>query len=297
MESNRETWGKPDGTTGGKELSPGNQTPGDTPGGRKINPGSRPDSIYRNIFGRIWAVWGILLFVSTMLVFFIPFLLFSYFRSDPVKTKNFTRFSRVWMAVFLTGVGCPLRIRGKEKFRKGETYIVVCNHNSLMDVPVTSPGIPGGNKTIAKASFAKTPLFGMLYRTGSILVDRKSETSRRDSFARMRGVLDMGLHMCIYPEGTRNKTPDPLKAFHDGAFRLALVTGRPIVPAVIFGSRAAMPANKTFFLWPHRLTMHFLDPVALQPADTLESLKQRVFKLMWDYYAAQLIHPGNNATG
>jgi 1-acyl-sn-glycerol-3-phosphate acyltransferase len=48
----------------------------------------------------------------------------------------------------------------------------------------------------------------MMYRTGSILVDRKSETSRRDSFAKMKEALDMGLHMCIYPEGTRNKTPN-----------------------------------------------------------------------------------------
>jgi 1-acyl-sn-glycerol-3-phosphate acyltransferase len=266
-------------------------------GAKKYSPGGSPDSIFRNSFGRIWAVWGILLFVATMLIFFIPFLLFSYFRADPQKTNNFTRFSRVWMAVFLTGVGCPLSIRGKEKFRKGETYIVVCNHNSLIDVPVTSPGIPGGNKTIAKSSFAKTPLFGMLYRTGSVLVDRKDESSRRDSFSRMKGVLETGLHMCIYPEGTRNKTPDPLKSFHDGAFRLALVTGRAIVPAVIFGSRKAMPANKTFFLWPHPLSMHFLDPVGPQPGDTVDSLKQRVFKLMWDYYAAAPIHPENNATG
>jgi 1-acyl-sn-glycerol-3-phosphate acyltransferase len=240
----------------------------------------------KNIFGRLWAVWGVLLFVSTMLIFFIPFLLFSYFRADPQKTNNFTRFSRVWMAVFLTGVGCPLRVKGKEKFKKGATYIVVCNHNSLIDVPVTSPYIPGGNKTIAKSSFAKTPLFGMMYRTGSVLVDRKSEASRRESFTKMKDVLDMGLHMCIYPEGTRNKTNEPLKPFHDGAFRLALVTGKAIVPAIIFNSRKIMPANKTFFLWPHPLSMHFLDPVAVQPGDTQESLKQRVFKTMWDYYMA-----------
>ena len=69
-------------------------------------------------------------------------------------------------------------------------------------MPVSSPGIPGGNKTIAKAEMAKIPLFGLIYKTGSILVDRKNEKSRRDSFTKMKEVLDMGLHMCIYPEGT-----------------------------------------------------------------------------------------------
>ena len=239
-----------------------------------------------NILARIWAVWGILIFVITMLLFLPPFLLFSYFRSDPQKTHNFVRFARVWMSVFLTLIGCPLRIRGKEKFKKGATYIVVCNHNSLIDVPVTFPFIPGGNKTIGKASFARTPLFGMIYRTGTVLIDRKSETSRRESFTKMKEVLEMGLHMCIYPEGTRNKTPDPLKSFHDGAFRLAIVTGKAIVPAIIFNSRSIMPANKTFFLWPRRLDMHFLDPISVHPGDDAESLKQRVFRVMWDYYSA-----------
>lgn len=236
------------------------------------------------IFGRIWAVWGILLFVITMLIFFIPFLLFSYIRPDPQKTNAFNRISRLWMAVFLTLAGCPLRIRGKEKFKKGKTYIVVCNHNSLMDVPVCTPGIPGGNKTIAKIEFAKTPLFGLFYRTGSVLVDRKSEASRRESFAKMKEALEMGLHMCLYPEGTRNKTDQPLKSFHDGAFRLALATGKEIIPALIFNTKKAMPTDKTFFLRPCRLAMHFLDPVSLQPGDTVESLKNRVFKIMWDYY-------------
>jgi 1-acyl-sn-glycerol-3-phosphate acyltransferase len=240
-----------------------------------------------NILGRIWAVWAILIFVSTMLIFFIPFLLFCYFRRDPEKTNWFNRYSRVWMGVFLPLVGCPMRIRGKEKFVPGKTYIVVCNHNALIDVPVTSPGIPGGNKTIAKIEFAKVPLFGMMYQTGSVIVDRKSETSRRDSFVKMKEALEMGLHMCIYPEGTRNKTSEPLKSFHDGAFRLALTTGKAIIPAIIFHSRIIMPADKPFYLRPHRLAMHFLDPIEPMPGESVESLKQRVFFLMKDYY----LHP------
>jgi 1-acyl-sn-glycerol-3-phosphate acyltransferase len=237
-----------------------------------------------NILGRIWAVWVILIFVLTMLVFMIPFLLFCYFRKDPAKTNWFTRNSRIWMGVFLPLAGCPLRIKGREKFVHGTTYIVVCNHNGLIDVPVTSPGIPGGNKTIAKIEIAKTPLFGMMYRTGSILVDRKSEASRRDSFVKMKEALDMGLHMCIYPEGTRNKTPEPLKSFHDGAFRLSLSTGKEIMPAIIFHSRTIMPADKPFYFRPHRLQMDFLDPIAPAKEDTVESLKQKVFVMMREYY-------------
>lgn len=247
---------------------------------------SSKNNIAWNILGRIWAVWVILIFIATMLVFMIPFLLFSYPQKDPKRVRRFISFARVWMGVFLPLAGTPLTVKGREKFAKDETYIVVCNHNGLIDVPVSSPAVPGGNKTIAKIEFAKVPIFGMLYRTGSVLVDRRDEASRRESFAKMKEVLDMGLHMCLYPEGTRNKTNEPLKAFHDGAFRLALNTGKAIIPAIIFNSRKIMPADKTFYFRPHPLAMHFLDPVTPLPGESVESLKQRVFVLMWDYYVA-----------
>jgi 1-acyl-sn-glycerol-3-phosphate acyltransferase len=163
---------------------------------------------------------------------------------------------------------------------------VCCNHNALLDVPVSYPGIPGGNKTIAKIEMAKTPIFGLFYRTGSVLVDRKSEASRRESVTKMKEVLEMGLHMCLYPEGTRNKTADPLKSFHDGAFRLALLTGHAIIPAVIFNTRKVMPPGQPFYIRPCRLHMHFLDPVVPLPGETIESLKGRVFDGMWKYYLA-----------
>ena len=238
-------------------------------------------------FGRIWVIWAIISFIATMLIFLIPFLLFCYFLPDPLKTKRFILFSRVWMGVFLPLAGCPLRIKGKEKFAKGETYIVACNHNALIDVPVSTPGIPGGNKTIAKIEMARIPLFGMMYRTGSVLVDRNDKNSRSDSFTKMKQTLDMGLHMCLYPEGTRNKTTDPLKAFHDGAFRLSLATGKAIIPALIFNSRKIMPADKTFYFRPHRLDLHFLDPIIPLPTDTVETLKQKVFTVMWNYYVSR----------
>jgi 1-acyl-sn-glycerol-3-phosphate acyltransferase len=237
----------------------------------------------KNIFGRIWAVWGALVFVLTMMIFLIPFFLFIYFQKEPKKTNRFISYSRVWMDIFLGLVCCPLKIQGREYFEKGKTYIVVCNHNALIDVPVSSPGIPGGNKTIAKAEMAKIPLFGLIYKTGSILVDRKNEKSRRESFAKMKEVLDMGLHMCIYPEGTRNTSTEPIKPFHDGAFRLAVTNGNSIIPMIIFNSRKANPPDKGFFLMPVKLYMHFLPEVPINPDETVDHLKSRVFELMKNY--------------
>ncbi len=58
-----------------------------------------------------------------------------------------------------------------------------------MDVPMTTPFIPGPNKTIAKIEMASIPVFGVIYKRGSVLVDRKSEESRKNSYVQMKEVL------------------------------------------------------------------------------------------------------------
>jgi len=240
--------------------------------------------IIKEIFGRIWAVWGILSFAVTFLVIFIPSMI-TYLIPDPKGSAVFIRIAKLWMDVWLRLVGCPVTIKGKENFAKGRSYIVTFNHNSLLDVPLSAPYVPGANKTIAKTSFAKVPLFGWFYRKGSVLVDRNSDASRRRSFEEMKNVLRKGMHMCIYPEGTRNRTSDPLKKFYDGAFKLAVETNTAIVPTLIFNTKKAVPVNKSFFFLPHKLEMHFLPPVEVSN-QTVEQLKEKVAGIMKAYYTS-----------
>lgn len=238
--------------------------------------------VVKAIAGRIFALWALLSFIATFLVFFIPSML-TWFFPEPGSQRVFIGIAKLWMNIWLRMVGCPVRVKGREHFRKGSACIVVCNHNSLMDVPLSSPFIPGANKTIAKTSFASVPLFGWYYRKGAVLVDRKSEKSRKQSYDKMKAVLQKGMHMCIYPEGTRNRSAEPLKKFHDGAFRLAVTTGAAIIPAVIFHTKNVLPANRFFFFWPQRLQLHFLAPVSPE-GQTTESLRDVVFNRMMDYY-------------
>ncbi|HPZ88393.1 MAG TPA: 1-acyl-sn-glycerol-3-phosphate acyltransferase [Flavihumibacter sp.] len=242
--------------------------------------------VLKAVFARFWAVWAIIAFVVTMLIFLIPIILFALPAKEPVSTRRFLNIARVWMGIFLPLVGCPLTVRGRENFAPGQQYIVICNHNSLMDIPISSPSIPGGNKTIAKVEFTKVPLFGLIYKLGSVLVDRKSDKSRKESFAKMKKVLDDGMHMCIYPEGTRNKTSEPIKAFHDGAFRLSIDTQRAIIPGIIFFTRYVNPAEEKFYLLPHRLLIEFQAPIAPLPGETVEALKDRCWQIMYNRIAA-----------
>ena len=239
-------------------------------------------TVIKNILARILAGWALISFVLTFLVVFI-FSLFCWLIPDPAGQRVFIGIARIWMKVWIPLTGCRFRIKGKEHFKKGETYIVACNHNSMMDIPLSSAFIPGANKTIAKSSFTKVPLFGLYYIKGAVLVNRKNEQSRRQSFEKMKTVLQKGIHMCIYPEGTRNRTPDPLKKFHDGAFRLSVETGKAIIPAVILHTKKVVPITKTFYFWPGKMEMHFLEPVA-PGSMTIEELKEKVFGIMKAYF-------------
>ena len=122
--------------------------------------------------------------------------------------------------------------------------------------------------------------FGLIYKRGSILIDRNKEASRKDSYLNMREVLASGMHMCIYPEGTRNKTNKPLKSFHDGAFRLAFDTGKSIIPAIIKGSKDILPHNKTFYFWPGKMELKFLAPVSPAGFADYSAMKEHVFEVM-----------------
>lgn len=241
----------------------------------------------KNILGRLFALWALLSFIVTFFIIFIPAML-TWLLPDPKGQDIFIKIARLWMNVWLFIVACPIRINGRENFVSGTTYIITCNHNSLMDVPLSCPYIPGPNKTIAKSSFAKIPLFGFFYMKGSVLVDRQSEISRKQSIDKMKTVLAAGIHMSIYPEGTRNRTTEPLKKFHDGAFKLAVDTGCPIIPAIIFNTKKVLPPGKPFYFWPHKLEIYFLPSIPVNKNEGYTALKEKVFDAMKEFYVS---HP------
>ncbi len=244
------------------------------------------NSLFVNVFGRLWSLWGLISFVLTFLLIFLPSMGSYLFKNYRKGQDYFIAVSRVWMWTWLRLIGCPVKVTGQQFFEPGETYVIVYNHNALLDVPLSAPFVPGGNKTIAKASFAKVPIFGWFYKRGSVLVDRNDDKSRVKSFEEMKRSLRAGMHMCIYPEGTRNRTNQPLKKFYDGAFKLAVDAQTKMIPCVISGTKQAMPIHKTFFLWPTALEMNFLPPVSPANMDAKE-LKDKVFQLMTAHYVAK----------
>ena len=238
--------------------------------------------LLKSIIGRTLAFWALLMFATSMFVY-MWFYIYCLLLREPNKTRWHRKMSQVWMGTFMILSGIRFSVRGKHHFDGLENAIVVCNHNSMLDIPVSFPFLPRANKTIAKKSLSKVPIFGWIYSIGTVLVDRNDSKSRQASFDQMKYVINHGLDMLIYPEGTRNKTSAPLKSFYDGAFKLSIETQKPIVPVVLLNSKKMLPAKPIMYFKPGKIIMNIL-PAVYPQGHSIDSLKKTVYDIMANYY-------------
>lgn len=163
----------------------------------------------------------------------------------------------VWLNPYWT-----VHYEGAFPSRSDHPFVAVSNHESLADPVVVGP-LPWQMRWLSKASNFRIPFIGwMMTFAGEIKVRRGDAASRAASFSELREALDAGMSVMLFPEGTRSKTADMLP-FYDGAFRLALEAGVPVVPIVIRGSRAALIGGTAYFRRAY-ITVEVLDPISVE---------------------------------
>jgi 1-acyl-sn-glycerol-3-phosphate acyltransferase len=118
-------------------------------------------------------------------------------------------------------------------------YVVVANHQSFVDMLLISQ-LPFEMKWMAKRSLFKIPVAGwMMHLSGDILLKRGDRASGATALGRCHQVLRRRISVMIFPEGTRSEDGS-VGAFKDGAFRLAIEAGVPVLPLVIDGADTAL---------------------------------------------------------
>jgi len=155
-------------------------------------------------------------------------------------------------------------------------YVMVSNHESYADIFLISH-LPWEMKWLAKAQLFKIPVMGWIMRmAGDIPVDRASRTSGIDALARCRDRLDKRVSVMIFPEGTRSRGAD-LLPFKDGAFRLAVDAGVPLLPIAVAGTRHCM-AKGSFRFRRATACCRVLEPVSTAglSMDDVPALRDRV---------------------
>lgn len=147
----------------------------------------------------------------------------------------------------------------------------------MIDIPFTASCIDHYYKPLVKKELMSFPILGPLLRMTSLGVYRSSPESRKNVSVKMAEAMKNGLSLLIFPEGTRNRTPEPTKEFYDGAFKAAISAQANIAPFVLINIRHLQPVDSNL-IYPGRVTMRFLDPIStagMTEADT-ETLKNRV---------------------
>lgn len=138
-------------------------------------------------------------------------------------------------------------------------YVVVANHESYADVFLISR-FPWEMKWLSKDTVFNIPLMGwMMQMAGDIRLVRGDRDSAAEAIVQCRDRLQKRVSVMIFPEGTRSRTREMLP-FKDGAFRLAIESGAPILPIAVAGTRYAM-AKGSFRFQPARALAVHLDAI------------------------------------
>jgi len=155
-------------------------------------------------------------------------------------------------------------------------YVMVSNHESFVDILMISH-LPWEMKWLAKDTFFKIPVVGwMLQLAGDIRLVRGQKESIVAAMAQCRDRLDKRVCVMIFPEGTRSKTGE-LGAFKDGAFRLAIETGAPLLPLAVHGAYSALVKGDWRF-GVSDTEVRVLDPISTEgmTLDDVATLRDQV---------------------
>jgi len=151
-----------------------------------------------------------------------------------------------WGSAICRSLRLRVHVEGREhldSWLESGAAVIVCNHNSLMDIPALLDSLPGRFNFVAKAEVFRVPLLGeFIRRAGYISLirgDRKEATRSLDNAAK---ALEDGWSPLLFAEGTRS-FDGKLQRFKRGAILLAARTQRPILPMAIVGMHEQISRN------------------------------------------------------
>ena len=170
-----------------------------------------------------------------------------------------------WLTDSFFGFGLVMKrkVEGIENLDPKATYVMVLNHNSMVDI-LSIYNLPLVFKWVSKKEVYRIPIVGrLLLAHGDIVINRAS-TKEAMQLVHTRGKewLAKGASVAIFPEGTRSKDGE-IHNFKAGAFILAKDAEVPILPIVLEGTDRVV--RKGFFMnWSNRITIKILPPVSKQ---------------------------------
>lgn len=209
-------------------------------------------------------------------LFWIVYLFFGALISFPVALVT-KRIDFLWKVAILGSrlgirvAGVRVEVVGRQNLDPAQPYLFMANHVSNIDPPLLTPLLERRISVLAKIELFRIPIFGTAMRlAGFVPVDRGKREAAIDSVREAVRVMQSGMSMLVYPEGTRS--PDgKLLPFKKGPFHLAMDAGIPVLPITMVGLYETWPKGK-FRLTPGTVTVIFhpaIDPKQIGDRDRL----------------------------
>ena len=170
---------------------------------------------------------------------------------------------RWWSQRLLALVGLSVRVVNPNRVElpAGRPCILMSNHSSLYDIPITLLAFAGSIRMLTKKELFRVPVWGRGLRAGEFIsIDRHDREQGLRDLDRARGKMADGITLWVAPEGTRSRTGE-LGSFKKGGFMLALQTGATIIPLGIRGAHDVLPAKSLAFCLGREAEIHVGSPI------------------------------------
>lgn len=183
-----------------------------------------------------------------------------------------------------------VRIQGRENIKPKKAYVVVSNHQSLLDILMLF-NLFFHFKFVSKSEIFRVPLIGWNMRLNQYIeLKRGDKRSVPKMMQDCEKALNQGSSVLIFPEGTRS--PDGnIKKFKPGAFILALEQKAPILPIVITGTNTALPKYSMNFHGSHDIRIRVMPEIPheefahLSPEEAAEMVREKMIREQEDLKA------------
>lgn len=229
----------------------------------------------------LYCIYALLLFIGIMLLLF-PFMLIASLFGRITGGNMIYRLCMLWGDIWFFLVFIFHKNLYEQRPENNKQYIFVANHISYLDAPIIVKAIRRPIRALGKAEMGSVPVFGFIYKYAAVRVDRGDAVDRAKSIRNMKSILLKGISIVVFPEGTFNMTPNPLKDFYDGAFRVAIETQMPIKPILFLDAYDRMNYRSIFSMNPGRNRAIYLEEVPVEGLSQKDvpALKQKVYQLM-----------------
>jgi 1-acyl-sn-glycerol-3-phosphate acyltransferase len=226
-------------------------------------------------------VFWLFLATSSIVLFPVAVLIWAVTAPFDRRRALLHRFTCFWASLYTwLNPAWRVRVEGRDRIRPDAAYVMVANHQSLLDILVLFR-LFVHFKWVSKIENFRVPFIGWNMSLNRYIKLRRGS---RDSIARAlhacERALAQGSSIMMFPEGTRS--PDGrLRAFKPGAFTLAQRTGAPILPIVIEGTASALPKRGFVLQGRHAIRVRVLDEIphasfAREPVEAVtEAVRER----------------------